>query len=625
MYKASILALTLILAGCAASASRQASQPSPSAASQLHALIAKAWAESGKGEPPAGASDYQTLWGDPSLAHVRERVAQAQANLATLQRIDFEALAPDDRLSYRLFKYQLEDYLAGAAFAGQTQTLMTQLWGPQLQGNQIKRARFDKAEGYRQLLNKLKALGPYLAAVTARLRHGMTQGVTQPRVVMQRVSAEIEANITDKASDSPFYTPFRHLPETMSADAKAKLQRQARAAIDEVVNPAYRQFLAFFENDYLARAREPIGVSSLADGEDYYAWLVRHYTTTDMTPSEVHALGLKLVTRIHGQMQALFEEIGFEGSYQDFLHYLRTDPKFHYSDADELLKAYRAATKRIDPHMVEVLGTWLLPRVPYGVHPIPASLAPNTYPAYSEPPARDGSEAGYVGVNLYKPETRPKYAIQVLMCHEGRPGHQLQIPVANQLANLPKFRRFAYYNAFGEGWALYAETLCDEPMGLYDDAYSKFGYLNYQMWRAVRLVVDTGIHAKGWSREQALEYMHDNTALAEQNIATEVDRYIVWPGQALSYMIGEQTILKLRARAKAKLGEQYSLEAFNNVVLGQGSLPMAVLADVVDRWIDNTLAGTPIDQLPFACQPRSVAACPRATAAPTHANEQADR
>jgi uncharacterized protein (DUF885 family) len=488
--------------------------------------------------------------------------------------------------------------------------LITQLWGPQLSSDEFRGAHYDNAKGYETLIHKLNALGPYLAAFTERLRQAMDQGITQPRIVMERVPDEIKANIANDPTQSAFYAPFKDLPDSIPSAERAKLQRQAQDAITRVVNPAYGKFLEFFQDDYLPRARTGVGVSNLPDGKDYYAYLVRHYTTTDMTPKQVHEMGLDLVTQIHAQMEDLFKQIGFEGSYKDFLHYLRTDPKFYYTNPDDLLEAYEAATKRVDPHMVDILGTWLLPRVPYGVHPIPAALAPNTYPAYSEPPARDGSRAGYVGVNLYKPETRPKYAIQVLMCHEGRPGHQLQMPVAMELDNLPKFRRFAYYNAFGEGWALYAETLCDKPMNLYTDPYSKFGYLNYQMWRAVRLVVDTGIHEYGWTRERAVKYMQDNTALANQNIATEVDRYIVWPGQALSYMIGEQTILQLRAEAQKKLGDKYNVRDFDNVVLGQGSLPMAILKDVVDKWIDNTLAGKPADQLPFACKPRSLAACP---------------
>ncbi|HEX5962055.1 MAG TPA: DUF885 domain-containing protein [Rhodanobacteraceae bacterium] len=614
-------ALTLALAlSFAASNAIAATLPSSQApandtpSAQLHALFAKAWKEAHP-EPPAGSTDYKLLWGDPSLAHEKTRLAQDKANLAALQKMDKSKLDPADQLSWRLFEYQLNDAIAGAAYPDQAQTLVTQLWGPQLSTDELRGAHYDNAKGYRELIHKLNALGPYLTAFTGRLRQAMAQGITQPRVVMQRVPDEIAANIAKDPTQSPFYAPFKDLPDSIPATEQAELRKQAQAAITDVVNPAYEQFLAFFKDDYLPHARTDIGVSSLPDGKAYYAYLVRHYTTADLTPAQVHAMGLELVTQIHGQMKALFKQIGFKGSYKDFLHYLRTDPKFYYTDPDDLLEAYEAATKRVDPHMVDILGTWLLPRVPYGVHPIPAALAPNTYPAYSEPPARDGSRAGYVGVNLYKPESRPKYAIQVLMCHEGRPGHQLQMPVAMELDNLPKFRRFAYYNAFGEGWALYAETLCDKPMGLYTDPYSKFGYLNYQMWRAARLVVDTGIHEYGWSRAQAVQYMQDNTALADQNIATEVDRYIVWPGQALSYMLGEQTILSLRAEAEEKLGDKYSLKDFDNVVLGQGSLPMAILGEVVDKWIANTLAGKPADQLPFACRPRSVAACPVEAAA----------
>lgn len=605
------LLIALSFASAGAIAAPPASAPAANTPStQLHALFVTAWKQAGHGKPPAKTTDSKLLWGDPSVAHDHEQTAQNKANLAALEKIDIASLDPTDQLSYRLFEYQLKDAIAGAAYPDQAQTLITQLWGPQLEGDQFKDSHFDKAEGYENLIRKLDATGPYLAAFTERLKQAMARGITQPRVVMERVPDEIAANIAKDPTQSPFYAPFKAMPDSIPAAGQAKLRKQAQAAITNVVNPAYKKFLAFFKDDYLPHARTDAGVSSLPVGKDYYAYLVRHYTTTDMTPEQVHALGLKLVTQIHGQMQDVFKQIGFKGSYKDFLHYLRTDPKFYYTNPDDLLEAYRAATKRVDPHMVDILGTWLLPRVPYGVHPIPAALAPNTYPAYSEPPARDGSRAGYVGVNLYKPETRPKYSIQVLMCHEGRPGHQLQIPVANELVNLPDFRRFAYYNAFGEGWALYSETLCDKPMNLYTDPYSKFGYLNYQMWRAVRLVVDTGIHADGWTREQAVKYMQDNTALADQNINTEVDRYIVWPGQALSYMIGEQTILSLRDHARDKLGDKYNVRDFDNVVLGQGSLPMAILKEVVDRWIANTLAGKPADQLPYACKPRSVAACP---------------
>jgi uncharacterized protein (DUF885 family) len=608
MRLALALATALAFASAASPSSAPAAGTVRTPTAQLHALFDKAWAQ-GHAKPPPATTDYKLLWGDPSLAHEKRQLAEARANLAALNAIDKSKLSPNDRLSWHLFEYQLNDAIAGAAFPYQAQGLITQLWGPQLAGDEVRSEHFARAEGYENLIRKLAATGGYLAAFTRRLQQAMAQGITQPQVAMQRVPGEITANIARDPEQSPFYAPFKNLPDSIPAAERAKLRQQAKTVIGNVVNPAYAKFLAFFKDDYLPHARTAIGVSSLPDGKAYYAYLVRHYTTTDMTPQQVHDLGLKLVAKIHGRMHALFKQIGFKGSYKDFLHYLRTDPKFYYKNPDDLLEAYRAATKRVDPHTVDILGTWLLPRVPYGVHPIPAALAPNTYPAYSEPPSRDGSRAGYVGVNLYKPETRPKYEIQVLMCHEGRPGHQLQIPVANELDNLPNFRRFAYYNAFGEGWALYAETLCDQPMGLYADPYSKFGYLDYQMWRAVRLVVDTGIHEYGWTRAQAVEYMQDNTALTDQNIATEVDRYIVWPGQALSYMIGEQAILALRADAERKLGDKYTLKDFDDVVLGQGSLPMAILKQVVNQWIDNTLAGKPADQLPFACKPRTVETC----------------
>ncbi|HEX7325538.1 MAG TPA: DUF885 domain-containing protein [Rhodanobacteraceae bacterium] len=597
------VAVSLLCVGTVAIAAppAQPAAAATTAAGALHALFAKAWNET-HARPPIGATSYKLLWGDPSLAHEKAQIAQDDANLAALKKIDFAALDPNDQLSYRLFQYQLKDAIAAGHFPNdQIQTLMTQLWGPQLDGTRFRHEHFADAAGYEGLIRRLNALGPYLAAFTQRLQQGIAAGVTQPRAVMVRIPDEIKANIAADPTRSPFYAPFERLPDSIPAAKRQQLQQQAQAAIRDGVTPAYRKFLAFFQNDYLPHARSVASVSNLPNGKAYYAYLVRHYTTTDMTPQQVHDLGLKLVKQIHVQMDAVMKQTGFKGSYHDFLHYLRTNPRFYYRDPQELLQAYEAAVERVNGRLTRILSVWLMPRVPLGVEVIPASLAPNIYPAYANPP--------FVSVNLYKPGTRPKYSIQVLMCHEGRPGHNLQIPVADELSNLPPFRRFAYYNAFGEGWALYSETLCNDPMDLYDNAYSKFGYLNYQMWRAARLVVDTGIHEDGWTRAQAVKYMQDNTALTDQNIDTEVDRYIVWPGQALSYMIGEQTILKLRREAKQRLGAKYNLKNFDDVVIGQGSLPLAVLQEVVNRWIDNTLAGKPVDQLPYACKPRSIEPC----------------
>jgi uncharacterized protein (DUF885 family) len=325
-------------------------------------------------------------------------------------------------------------------------------------------------------------------------------------------------------------------------------------------------------------------VTTIPEGKDYYAYLVRHFTTTDLTPEQVHEMGVKKVAEIKHQMLDLISKTGFQGGLPEFLQYLRTDPKFYYKDPQDLLVAYKAEAKTIDPLLVKEFGH--LPRVPWGIAIIPADQAPNTYPAYSSHPAADGTRAALMSVNLYKPETRPKYEIPALTCHEGRPGHALQTSLASEMTNLPNFRRFGYYNAYGEGWALYSEILCGE-MGLYDDPYKQFGALSYQMWRAVRLVVDTGIHQYGMTREQAVQMFRENTALTEQNIGTEVDRYIAWPGQALSYMIGEIKIQELRKRAEDKLGPKFNIRGFHDVILENGTVPLSVLETIVNEWIEK--------------------------------------
>ncbi|HVA54244.1 MAG TPA: DUF885 domain-containing protein, partial [Gammaproteobacteria bacterium] len=438
----------------------------------------------------------------------------------------------------------------------------------------------------------LQTLNVYMDQTIALLQEGVKRGMTEPQVVMKRIPHQIAANIVAKPDDSAFYTPFKKMPEIIPAAEQERLRAAAKAAITDVLVPAYRKLQKYYDADYLPHCRTSIAAEALPDGKAYYAFQVRRYTTTDMTPEQIHQLGLQKVAQIHAEMEKVFKQVGFKGSYKDFLHYLRTNPRFYYKNPQDLLEAYRAAAKRVDPLLVKYFPIWLLPRVTYGVRPIPAALAPDTYPAYSVPPAGDGSVAGYMAVNLYKPDSRPKYDIQVLTCHEGRPGHQLQIPIAMELKNLPDFRRFDYYSSYGEGWALYTESLCNE-MGLYDNPYSKFGYLDWQMWRAVRLVVDTGIHSEGWTRAQAVKYFEDNTALSVQNINTEVDRYIAWPGQALSYMIGEIDIQNLRKQAEQALGPKFDIKAFHAAVLEHGNLPLTVLNKVVDQWIQDSLAGKP--------------------------------
>jgi len=592
--QAALFFFTVLLAAgtpglAARAAPASASTPASRAAAALHELINTAWQREMREDPLEASLDgfhqYDGLWPNVSPDTLAREHQEDIETLESLAAIDPSLLAGEDRVSYDLFKYryqmQVQDYdLKGYLMP------VNELDGIQTLQALTHTLRFENATDYRNYLHRLETFKPFMDETIALLEQGVKEGMTEPQVVMKRVPHQIAAYVVTDVTQSPLYGPFKQMPDIIPAAEQAQLRAAAKAAIAQDVTPAYRQFEQYFDHDYLPHCRTSIAAQALPDGKAYYAFQVRKYTTTDLTPAQIHAMGLRKVAEIHAQMEQVFKQVGFKGSYKDFVHYLRTNPRFYYQDPSELLEAYRAAAKRVDPLLVTEFPVWILPRVTYGVRPIPASLAPDTYPAYSVPPAGDGSVAGYMAVNLYKPASRPKYEIQVLTCHEGRPGHQLQIPIAMELKNLPDFRRFDYYSSYGEGWALYTETLCDQ-MGLYDDPYSKFGYLDYQMWRAVRLVVDTGIHSEGWTRARAVRYFEENSALSEQNIDTEVDRYIAWPGQALSYMIGELDILRLRNKAEGALGSGFNIKSFHAAVLEHGALPLTVLDQVIDRWIDS--------------------------------------
>jgi uncharacterized protein (DUF885 family) len=594
--RATFLSTVLLAAGVAghavtaagADSATAAAQASPAAAA-LHSLIEAEWLREMREDPLEASADgfhqYDGLWPDVGLATLaREHQEDIQA-LRNLEAIDRGSLTGEDLISFDLFKYRYQMRVEAYGLKGYLMPV-TELDGIQTLQTLTETLRFENDADYRNFLHRLQTFKPYMDETIALLRQGVASGMTEPQVVMKRVPHQIAAYVVADPAQSPLYAPFRKMPDIIPAAEQARLRVQAKAAIARAVTPAYKELQQYFDHDYLPHCRTSIAAEALPDGKAYYAFQVREYTTTDLTPAQIHAMGLRKVAEIHTQMEQIFKQVGFKGSYQDFVHYLRTDPRFYYQDPQLLLEAYRNAAKRVDPLLVNEFPVSILPRVPYGVRPIPASLAPDTYPAYSVPPAGDGSVAGYVAVNLYEPESRPKYEIQVLTCHEGRPGHQLQIPIEMELKSLPDFRRFDYYSSFGEGWALYTETLCDQ-MGLYDDPYSKFGYLDFQMWRAVRLVVDTGIHSEGWTREQAVRYFEANSALAEQNIDTEVDRYIAWPGQALSYMIGEIDIQRLRDKAERALGSRFDIKGFHAAVLEHGAMPLTVLDRVIDRWIQD--------------------------------------
>ena len=376
------------------------------------------------------------------------------------------------------------------------------------------------------------------------------------------------------------------MPNAIPYADRERLQQAAQDVIDETVVPAYREFSNYFNDIYLPASRDSIGASSLPNGEAFYEYRTRFYTTTQMTPDEIHRVGLNEVKRIRDEMQLVIDELEFEGSFQDFLHFLRTDPQFYYETPEELFEGYLAISKRIDPEVVKVFGK--LPRMPYGLRPIPDNIAPDTTTAYYSGPAADGSRPGYYYVNLYKPEVRPRYEMEVLTIHEAVPGHHLQIALQMELEAMPNFRKYSGFTAFTEGWGLYSESLGYE-MGLYRDPYSHFGALTYDMWRAVRLVVDTGMHYKGWTRQQAIDFFKDNAAKTEQDIVNEIDRYISWPGQALAYKIGQLKMLELRRRSEQALGDDFDVRAFHDALLGGGALPLEILETRMNRWLAAAL------------------------------------
>lgn len=566
------------------------------AAAALHRLFHTQWQREMSEHPLEASADgfhrYDGRWANMSLAALAHEHQEDLDALKSLAAIDRSQLDPEDRISYDLFKYRYE--IAAQGYDLGTYLMpMNELEGVQTLRTLTESLRFQNEEDYRHFLERLRTFAPYMDETIALLKQGVKAGMTEPQVVMERVPHQIAAYVVSDPANSPFYAPFRKMPSIIPLAEQERMRAEARTAIAQVVTPAYRRLQQYFDSEYLPHCRKSIAAQALPNGKAFYAYQVRQYTTTDLTPRRIHEIGLRRVAQIHAQMQRVFDQIGFKGTYRQFVRYLRTNPRFYYKNPARLLEAYRAAAMRVNPLLVKYFPIWILPRVPYGVRPIPASLAPDTYPAYSDPPAGDGSVAGYISVNLYKPQSRPKYDIQVLVCHEGRPGHQLQIPVAMELKGLPEFRRFDYYSSYGEGWALYTESLCNQ-MGLYDNPYSKFGYLDWQMWRAVRLVVDTGIHSEGWTRARAVRYFEDNTALSTQNINTEVDRYIAWPGQALSYMIGQMDILQLRGKAERALGAKFDIKDFDAAILEHGAMPLTILNKVMAHWIRDRMEGRPV-------------------------------
>ncbi len=543
---------------------------------------APAWASS------LGDHRFDDRWEDLSLPAIEAGHVHSQQALERLRAIDRAALSPADQTNYDLYTRNLQTDLDGYRFRFFLCPL-NQQGGVQAADEIINGLRFSTPKDYENWLARLEKLPALIEQTTALMRAGIEEHILWPKVVMARIPAQIAKQVVDKPEDSPFYKPFKSYPEPKDGDSEAVHGKEAiigkaRAVIQETVIPAYRSFQKFFTKEYLPACYDQVGAWQMPNGGEAYAFYARQHTTTDLTPEQIHRIGLDEVARIHGEMETLKKQVGFQGDLPAFFQFLRTDPQFFCQTREDLLDTYKVQAKTTDALLPKLFK--VLPRNPYGVEPIPDAIAPDTYTAFYRPGSLEAGRAGMFCVNLYKPETRPKWEMTALQLHESVPGHHLQISLAQEQGELPEFRRHGSgdYTAFVEGWALYSEFLGEE-MGAYHDPYKKFGELTYDMWRAVRLVVDTDIHYYHWDRQRAIDYFMANAPKTENDITNEVDRYISWPGQALAYKIGQLKIKELRRRAQDQLGAKFDVRDFHEVVLSGGAVPLDVLERRVDDWI----------------------------------------
>ncbi len=544
-----------------------------------------AWrkAQNGGGSDEDGDSEADDAPGRLSsvdAASQAARLAYWEGVLAELDALDPAALSAENRINLAIYRPQLENLAAQVRFRTYEMPFNSDSSFWSNLGFMTRRPMRTAAD-YRRYIERLADVPRYFDQQTVNMRAGLERGFTVPRAVLdgRDVAIAAVADLSDPAK-STFYDPLRKLPGSIPAKEQAALRAAARDAIGEQVIPAYRGLLGFFRDEYVPGARTTLGASELPDGTAFYQQQIREYTTLELTPAQIHQIGLDEVDRIQAQMDAIIEEVGFKGSFAEFLVFLRTDPQFYAKTPEELLRRAAWIAKRIDAELGKFVGT--LPRGRFTIVPVPDDIAPFWTSG------RGGN--GTYWVNTYDLPSRALYNLPALTLHEAAPGHAMQGALAAEQDALPDFRRGTYISAYGEGWGLYVEKLGEE-MGIYETPYEHFGRLTYEMWRAARLVIDTGVHAQGWTRDQALAYLRDRTALSEHEVTTEVDRYISWPGQALSYKLGEMAIVRLRGEAERELGDRFDIKAFHDMVLALGSVPLPVLDTQVRAFIADAAAG----------------------------------
>lgn len=580
-----LLGLSLAPAYAASAPTQPAAAATPaqaSAAERFKALYTREWKwrqaqfaggddEDVQGQPAAHLPKV-----DPATQALRERYwAQVMSDL---DAIDPAQLSGEDPVNYQVFRQQIGSQLANQRLRNWEMPFNSDSAFWTNLGFTARRPIRD-AVGYQRYIGQLRDIPRYFDEQIDNMRAGLKRGFSVPRVTLTGRDVSIKEVADARLEDNLLYTPFKKMPANIPAAEQARLRAEAAKAIDEAVLPAYRKLLAFMQDEYMRQARTTLAAEKMPGGEAYYRAKINEFTTLDLSPAQIHKIGVEEVAKIRAQMAETIAKTDFKGSFPEFLHYLRTDPKFYPKTGEELLMRASWLAKRVDGEIGNYIG--LLPRQRFAIRPVPPDLAP-FYTA-----GRGGRDV-YL-LNTYDLPSRPLFNLAALTLHESSPGHSLQTSLAAEHEGLPDFRRYTYISAYGEGWALYSEKLGIE-MGLYDTPYDYFGYLTYQMWRASRLVVDTGIHHLGWTREQAQAFLRDNTALSEHEIETEVDRYIGWPGQALSYYLGQMSIERSRAKAEQALGADFDIRAFHDAVLALGSVPLPVLERRVDQFIDESRA-----------------------------------
>jgi len=586
MKQAAILLASTVaaLAGCAGTAP----QNTPDAA--LNALVEEYFERQLELSPmnatAIGDTRYDDRLDESTSPGFREKqLGIERAFLDRARRMDIAQLSPAARITFEIFSTEREQALAGQKFHEEYMPLNQMSGLPMdlaVYGSGSGPQPFKTANDYQRFLARMRQFPRWVDGAIAQMRTGMSLGITLPKPAVAKVVPQLRGIVTATPQESIFWGPVKDMPADIPAAERQRISQAYATALSQEVLPAYARLADFFERDYLPAARTTVGWSDLPDGAAWYRWRIRGATTMDLPPEQIHDLGLKEVARIRAEMLAVKEQVGFKGDLDAFFKHLEDDPQFYFDNEQELLDAYRDVKRRIDALLPKLFSDF--PKADYEIRPVEAFRAASAAGGSYQAPSADGTRPGIFYINTHNLRAQPRFGLETLSLHEAAPGHHFQIAIQQELTDLPRFRRFNNYVSYAEGWALYAESLGKE-LGVFTDPYQWYGRLSDEMLRAMRLVVDTGLHAKGWTREQSIQYMLDNSSMAESDVTAEVERYIVWPGQALGYKLGQLHITELRAKAQAELGAKFDVREFHSQVLRDGAVPMDVLTAKIDRWI----------------------------------------